>query len=97
MTTLQLLLTQVLQFSDNLVCPVHAHFVHAILSFSTVTYVKQVLDKIKELQYGSLALVVGRYYAMDRDKRFERNKIAFEGMVQGIGETATPDTVIEVK
>ncbi|XP_028391357.1 2,3-bisphosphoglycerate-independent phosphoglycerate mutase-like [Dendronephthya gigantea] len=63
---------------------------------SGVTYVQQVLDKIKELQYGSLALVVGRYYAMDRDKRFERNKIAFEGMVQGIGETATPDTVIEV-
>jgi bisphosphoglycerate-independent phosphoglycerate mutase (AlkP superfamily) len=63
---------------------------------STVTYVQQVLDKIKELQYGSLALVVGRYYAMDRDKRFERNKIAFEGMVQGIGEVATPETVIEV-
>ena len=63
---------------------------------STVTYVQQVLDKIKELQYGSLALVVGRYYAMDRDKRFERNKIAFEGMVQGIGEVARPETVIEV-
>lgn len=59
-------------------------------------YVQQVLDKIKELEYGSLALVVGRYYAMDRDKRFERNKIAYEGMVQGIGEVATASTVIEV-
>jgi bisphosphoglycerate-independent phosphoglycerate mutase (AlkP superfamily) len=61
-----------------------------------VTYVQQLLDKLKELQYGSLALVVGRYYAMDRDKRFERNKIAFEGLVQGIGEVATPETVVEV-
>lgn len=61
-----------------------------------MTYVQQVLDKIKELKYGSLALVVGRYYAMDRDKRFERNKIAYEGMVQGIGEVASPDTIIDV-
>ena len=72
------------------------HFLYN-LPLTTVTYVQQVLDKLKELQYGSLATVVGRYYAMDRDKRFERNKIAFEGMVQGIGEAATPDTVIEVK
>lgn len=62
----------------------------------TAAYVQQVLDKINELHYGSLALVVGRYYAMDRDKRFERNKIAYEGMVQGIGEEASPDTVIDV-
>lgn len=61
-----------------------------------MAYVQQVLDKINELHYGSLALVVGRYYAMDRDKRFERNKIAYEGMVQGIGEEASPDTVIDV-
>ena len=85
-----------MKFSDNLVC--NLQFLYTIvLSLTTVTYVQQVLDKIKDLQYGSLATVVGRYYAMDRDKRFERNKIAFEGMVQGIGETATPDTVIEVK
>ena len=82
-----LLVILLLQFISHPVC---------ILWF-TVTYVQQVLDKVKELQYGSLALVVGRYYAMDRDKRFERNKIAFEGMVQGIGEVATPDTVIEVR
>lgn len=61
-----------------------------------MTYVQQVLDKLKELQYGSLATVVGRYYAMDRDKRYERNKIAYEGMVKGIGETTTPAEVIEV-
>ena len=61
-----------------------------------MTYVQQVLDKLKELQYGSLATVIGRYYAMDRDRRFERNKIAFEGLVKGTGETTTADKVVEV-
>ena len=54
------------------------------------------LKKLKEVNYGSLATVVGRYYAMDRDKRWERIKIAYEALVQGIGETTTTDKVIEV-
>ncbi|XP_003378167.1 phosphoglycerate mutase, 2,3-bisphosphoglycerate-independent [Trichinella spiralis] len=45
--------------------------------------------------YGQLATVVGRYYAMDRDKRWERNQIAYEGLVAGRGEKATEDTLIE--
>lgn len=67
-----------------------------IMLFFQVTYVQQVLDKIAELKYGSLALIVGRYYAMDRDKRYERIKIAYEGIVEGIGEEASADTVIDV-
>lgn len=35
---------------------------------------------------GKLATVVGRYYAMDRDKRWERVKLAYDVMVHGIGE-----------
>ena len=54
------------------------------------------LKKLKEVNYGSLATVVGRYYAMDRDKRWERIKIAYEALVQGIGATTTTDKVIEV-
>ena len=61
-----------------------------------VTYVDQVLKKLKEVNYGSLATVVGRYYAMDRDKRWERIKIAYEALVQGKGEVTTPEKVIEV-
>lgn len=57
---------------------------------------EQVLNKLKELNYGSLATIMGRYYAMDRDKRWERIKIAYEGLVQGIGERATVDNVIDV-
>jgi 2,3-bisphosphoglycerate-independent phosphoglycerate mutase len=34
---------------------------------------------------GKIATVTGRYYAMDRDKRWERIKIAYDGMVNGIG------------
>jgi len=37
---------------------------------------------------GNIATVTGRYYAMDRDKRWERVKIAYDGMVNGIGETS---------
>lgn len=35
---------------------------------------------------GKLATVTGRYYAMDRDKRWERVKLAYDGMVNGEGE-----------
>ena len=35
---------------------------------------------------GKLATVVGRYYAMDRDRRWERVKLAYDAMVNGIGE-----------
>jgi 2,3-bisphosphoglycerate-independent phosphoglycerate mutase len=34
---------------------------------------------------GSIATVTGRYYAMDRDKRWERVKLAYDGMVNGVG------------
>ncbi len=36
-----------------------------------------------------LATVTGRYYAMDRDKRWERVKLAYDGMVNSIGEKST--------
>ena len=38
---------------------------------------------------GKLASIVGRYYAMDRDKRWERVKLAYDLMVNGIGEKST--------
>jgi 2,3-bisphosphoglycerate-independent phosphoglycerate mutase len=36
-----------------------------------------------------IATVIGRYYAMDRDKRWERVKLAYDALVQGIGTNAT--------
>lgn len=37
-------------------------------------------------KYGELATIIGRYYAMDRDKRWERTCIAYELYVSGKGE-----------
>ncbi len=38
---------------------------------------------------GTVASIIGRYYAMDRDKRWERVKIAYDLLIDGVGEKAT--------
>ncbi|KAJ8517211.1 hypothetical protein ONZ45_g5587 [Pleurotus djamor] len=53
---------------------------------SAAGYAKQLLDFMKKEEYGELATIVGRYYAMDRDKRWERVKVAIDGLVKGEGE-----------
>ena len=45
------------------------------------------LEKYLEQSAGKIATVCGRYYAMDRDKRWERVKLAYDLMVNGIGES----------
>ncbi|KAL1975588.1 hypothetical protein VTN31DRAFT_3980 [Thermomyces dupontii] len=56
---------------------------------SAVTYLRQLLDKLAELGIGELATIVGRYYAMDRDKRWDRVERALRGIVHGEGEEST--------
>ena len=56
---------------------------------SLTGYLTTLLDWCKKENYGILSTITGRYYAMDRDKRWERVKIAFEGLVQGLGEKST--------
>lgn len=51
-------------------------------------YVKDLQDHLAKTT-GKIASIVGRYYAMDRDKRWERVKLAYDVMVKGIGEKAT--------
>src|SRR6188768_3625406 len=51
-------------------------------------YVKEITDHLKKTS-GKLASVIGRYYAMDRDKRWERVKLAYDVMVNGVGEKTT--------
>jgi 2,3-bisphosphoglycerate-independent phosphoglycerate mutase len=41
---------------------------------------------LQKEKYGEIATVVGRYYAMDHDKRWERVKIAVDGLVKSTGE-----------
>jgi 2,3-bisphosphoglycerate-independent phosphoglycerate mutase len=50
------------------------------------------LDELQQhldISTGAIATITGRYYAMDRDKRWERVKLAYEGMVNGMGEQST--------
>ncbi|MCT2409425.1 2,3-bisphosphoglycerate-independent phosphoglycerate mutase [Chryseobacterium antibioticum] len=60
------------------------------------------LEFIEELQdhmattVGKLATVIGRYYAMDRDKRWERVKLAYDAMVDGVG-LETTDALAAIK
>ena len=52
---------------------------------SGVEYIEQVEKKLGELGIGKIASVSGRYYAMDRDKRWDRIERAFGAMVLGNG------------
>lgn len=56
---------------------------------SAVGYMQQLLEKTKELGVGEIATVVGRYYVMDRDKRWERVEIGMKALVTGEGEDST--------
>lgn len=56
---------------------------------SGVKYMEQLLNKTKELGVGEIATVVGRYYIMDRDKRWERVEIGMKGLVTGEGENSS--------
>jgi len=51
-------------------------------------YVEELEAKMKEIGVGEVATVMGRYYAMDRDNRWERVEKAYRAMVFGEGETA---------
>ncbi len=51
-------------------------------------FLRQLLDHIDD-QPAQLASVVGRYYAMDRDQRWERTKLAYDLLVNGLGERST--------
>ena len=44
-------------------------------------YVEELEEKLKEIGVGEIATVMGRYYAMDRDNRWERVQLAYDAMV----------------
>ena len=66
-------------------------YVHAFLDgrdtppTSAIDYLKELENKMKEFGVGKIATLSGRYYAMDRDNRWEREKLAYDAMVNGIG------------
>lgn len=77
-------------------------FVHAILDgrdtppMSGVSNVRELLDFLKNYKNFKLASITGRYYAMDRDKRWDRTKKAYDLYVRGEGkETLEPEKAVE--
>src|SRR5256886_2113637 len=54
-------------------------------------YLRQLQQKMRELGVGEIAALVGRYYAMDRDNRWERVELAYRELVHGEAETLTND------
>lgn len=56
---------------------------------SAQTFLEQIDQKCKEYGRGKIATVTGRYYAMDRDKRWDRIEKAYACYTQGTGEKAT--------
>src|SRR3712207_3026796 len=67
-------------------------YVHCFLDgrdappMSAYGYVEALQVKCAEIGCGRIASVIGRYYAMDRDKRWERTKRAYDLLVGGQGE-----------
>jgi 2,3-bisphosphoglycerate-independent phosphoglycerate mutase len=54
-----------------------------------VRYLAQLQGMIDRLSTGRVATICGRYYAMDRDKRWERTKLAYDAIVEGVAEQTT--------
>ncbi len=52
-------------------------------------YVQALVDKMAEIGVGEVASVMGRYYAMDRDNRWDRVELAYKAMVKGEGVEGT--------
>jgi 2,3-bisphosphoglycerate-independent phosphoglycerate mutase len=70
-------------------------YVHGFLDgrdtppMSAVGYVQALQKKMEEIGSGEIATLVGRYYAMDRDKRWERTQRAYQLLVHAVGEHAS--------
>src|SRR5437762_4074219 len=77
-------------------------FVHCFLDgrdtppSSAVKYVAALQQQIDESGCGRIATLIGRYYAMDRDKRWERTQRAYELLVNGVG-AQTKDPIQAIK
>ena len=75
-------------------------YVHAILDGRDVPpdsgkgYLEELQAKLDQLGVGKIASVTGRYYAMDRDNRWDRVEKAYAAFVYGEGEKGTPAEVI---
>jgi 2,3-bisphosphoglycerate-independent phosphoglycerate mutase len=78
-------------------------FVHAITDGRDTSptggerYVALLEDVMRKHATGRIATIVGRYYAMDRDKRWERTKLAYDAMVHGQADTTSTAALAPIR
>ena len=78
-------------------------YIHAFLDGRDVSptsgadFVAQTVEKCREIGAGKIATVMGRYYAMDRDKRWDRVEQAYDAMVYGESAHYNPVPYAAVK
>jgi 2,3-bisphosphoglycerate-independent phosphoglycerate mutase len=78
-------------------------FVHCFMDgrdtppHSGIEFVRRLEQKMRELGVGQIATVSGRYYAMDRDNRWERVEKAYRAVVHGVSEVKFTDPVAAVR
>ena len=78
-------------------------YIHAFLDGRDVSptsgadFVAQTVEACARTGVGKIATVMGRYYAMDRDKRWDRVEQAYDAMVYGESAVSNPDPVAAVK
>ncbi|HEV2341395.1 MAG TPA: 2,3-bisphosphoglycerate-independent phosphoglycerate mutase [Candidatus Acidoferrales bacterium] len=78
-------------------------FIHAFMDGrdtppeSGVDFLRQLEQKIRELGCGQIATIGGRYYAMDRDNRWERVERAYRALVHGEAEAKFADPIAAIR
>jgi len=78
-------------------------FVHCFLDGrdtppnSGIDFLQKLQQKMKELGVGKIASICGRYYAMDRDNRWERTELAYRAAVHGEAEVRTAGPIEAVR
>lgn len=75
-------------------------YIHAYMDgrdtspYAGKNYLKQTIDYINKLGTGKIATISGRYYAMDRDKRWDRIKLAYDALTLGLGEEIIESNIL---
>jgi 2,3-bisphosphoglycerate-independent phosphoglycerate mutase len=64
---------------------------------SGIDFIRQLEQKMREYGVGQIATVIGRYYAMDRDNRWERIERAYRAMVHGDADAKFSDPVAAIR
>lgn len=78
-------------------------YVHAILDgrdtprSSAERYIQRLQEKMRELRVGNIATLCGRFYAMDRDNRWERIEKAYRAFVFGEADAKTTDAISAIE